>query len=454
MRSYLKKAAALTLAGALVCGSLAGCGKKADTKIDGTKPLMTVNGETLNLGVGSFFARFQQAEIYQIYTAYFGATTIFDQTIDETTGQLYGDNIKESILEDLKKDMVIRQHAEEYGVSLTDEEKQAIEDAAQEYMDENSEEVRNLIGAGKEDLVELMTLQTIQSKMMDPIVKDVDTEVSDEEGQVSSLTYITVNVPTEEDVTSGAESALAAVEPVADAVQSAAADAVEAIASSGAESVAEEVAETSLQLTAKAKAQSVIDAILAAGAAADADLEEIAKTVDDSLTSSNGQFTTYHTEDATVDAAIVDAVKDLEDGTLLDTPVRSEDGSEYYVVRLDKVYDEELTADNKASVVVTRKQELYTETVDKWVEEAEIKVEDENWKAIVLTDSKPFTLAPHDHDHEEEAESAAESMVVDVESIAEPVESAVMEAISVVENAASTVEEAAGAAADALSTAE
>ncbi len=461
MRSYIRKAAALGLAGVLVCGTLAGCGKKADTKVDGTKTLMTVNGDTLNLGVGSFLAKYEQAQIYQFYTAYFGmGSEIFDQVTDEESTETYGDTLKDSTIEDLKKQMVIRQHAEEYGVTLTDDEKKAIDDAAQAYIDGNTDEVKEMIGASKEDLVELMTLQTYQAKMMDPIVKDVDTEVSDEEGQVSSLSYITVNVPTEEEVTSGVESAETAVEPVASVVESAAAaveaatagaesvleeiaagaeSVAEAFASSGAESVAEEVVETSLQLSAKAKAQSVINAILAADNIADADLSEIAKTVDDSLTSVRGQFTTYDPEDTTLDASIVDAVKDLEDGTLVETPIRSEDGTKYYVVRFDKTYDEERTKTKKDSVVTERKQTLFDETTDKWVEEAEITVDEDAWKSVTLTDKAPVTLAvapAPETTADEAAVSGAESIptLVEVESIAEPAISAAEEVLSIVED--------------------
>lgn len=461
MRSYIRKAAALGLAGVLVCGTLAGCGKKADTKVDGTKTLMTVNGDTLNLGVGSFLAKYEQAQIYQFYTAYFGmGSEIFDQVTDEESTETYGDTLKDSTIEDLKKQMVIRQHAEEYGVTLTDDEKKAIDDAAQAYIDGNTDEVKEMIGASKEDLVELMTLQTYQAKMMDPIVKDVDTEVSDEEGQVSSLSYITVNVPTEEEVTSGVESAVTAVEPVASVVESAAAaveaatagaesvleeiaagaeSVAEAFASSGAESVAEEVVETSLQLSAKAKAQSVINAILAADNIADADLSEIAKTVDDSLTSVRGQFTTYDPEDTTLDASIVDAVKDLEDGTLVETPIRSEDGTKYYVVRFDKTYDEERTKTKKDSVVTERKQTLFDETTDKWVEEAEITVDEDAWKSVTLTDKAPVTLAvapAPETTADEAAVSGAESIptLVEVESIAEPAISAAEEVLSIVED--------------------
>ncbi len=424
MGSGWKKAAALVTAAVMTCGALTGCGKKAEEKIDGTKTLMTVNGETMNLGVGSFLAKYTQAQTYRMYQqiyAMYGAqlgNEVFDGVVDEESGATYGENLKESILEDLKKYMVIRQHAEEYGVSLTDEEKKAIDEAADAYIASNSEEVQAVVGASRDDVAELMTLQTIQSRMMDPIVKDVDTEVSDEEGQISSLTYITVNVPEEEDVTSGTSSAEAAaeIEPVAEPET--------ASTASGAESVAEEVEETALQLKAKATAQSVIDAILAEGGdLAEADLGAVAKTVDESLGALVGQFTTHDTSDATVDESVVKAVEGLADGTLVETPVLSDDGTKYYVVRFDKAYDESRTESNKSSIVRERKQEEFDTITEQWVEEAEITVDDKAWASVTITDLAPVVLAAApEPETESTAESMAESVVsaTDVEDVAEP----------------------------------
>jgi CO dehydrogenase nickel-insertion accessory protein CooC1 len=44
-----------------------------------------------------------------------------------------------------------------------------IEKAAQAYIDNNSEEVRAKIGASKEDVMELMELQTVRSLLLDPL---------------------------------------------------------------------------------------------------------------------------------------------------------------------------------------------------------------------------------------------------------------------------------------------
>ncbi len=438
MGSHMKRAAALALAVVIACGAVSGCGKKDDGKFDGTKTLLTLGEDKVSVGAANFRAKYTQAETYKMYTQYFGMSgTMFDQVTNTESGGTFGETLKESVLSDLKRDMVIRQHAEEYGVSLTDEDKKAIDEAAQSYIDGNSQEVLDKIGASKEDIVSLLELQTIQSMMMDPIVKDVDTEISDEECRMSSLTYVSLTVP-EETASSGVESVETAVEPVADAAGD---------TTSGTESVAEEPAETPQQSETKAKAQKIIDAVMASGDVANADIEEIAKSVDDSLFSLTGQFLASDPTDTTLDASIPAAVEGLAEGTLIETPVRSEDGSKYYVVRFDKEFNEDLTETKKSSIMRTRKQDLYDETVDKWVEEADIKVDEKVWKTVSVTDLVPYTLT--DPVIEEAVESGAST--VEVESVAEAVEDATTDVIEALGGAAAA---AAGAAGEAASTVE
>ena len=58
MKSIMRKAAAYGLVLAMGCTSLAGCGKNG-AKIDGSKTLMTVNGEDLRMGVSVLFDVFR-----------------------------------------------------------------------------------------------------------------------------------------------------------------------------------------------------------------------------------------------------------------------------------------------------------------------------------------------------------------------------------------------------------
>ena len=538
MKSIMRKAAAYGLVLAMGCTSLAGCGKNG-AKIDGSKTLMTVNGEDLRMGVASFYTRFQQAQMYQFYSMYFGSgAAIFDTVEDEATGKTYGDDIKEEVLSELEKLVIINQHADEFGVSLTDEQKANITAAAEAYIASNDQAVLDKVGAAKEDVEKLLTLQTVQSLMMDPIVKDVDREVPDEDAQQTTLTYVAVNVAEDEtsetseaeaqseaavseattseattsesttsEATAESETAVseatasetsaveseaavsetAAVESEAAASETAAVESEAAVSETAAveseaavsetaaveseaaasetaavesEAAASETAavesetaeseeeETEAQKAARADAEAILEAVMAESMIAEADMDAIAKTVNDTYYAATGQFTTNDPADADVDSSVAEAAAGLEDGELVDHVVKSADGTRYYVVRVDHVFDEEATAEKKKSIIEERKQTLYDETTDGWVESADIKVDENVWKTLTLTDMEPVTLkAPEVQSEAESAESAVseqETAESTVSSVAAAAESTVASVAAAVDSAA---ESAAGTAA-------
>lgn len=390
MHSGIRKIFACAFAAVLAAGVLSGCGS---TKIDGTETLLTVNGESVDLGVGSFLARYEQASMYTYWGMYFGTTGMFDTVYDESTNETYGESLKDSIIDELKLLLVIRQHADEYNVSLTDEETAAIEEAAQAYIDNNDEETREKIGASKEDVIELLNLQTIQSKMMDPIVADVDTDIPYEDIQQTTVTYVAVTASSDEDT----DDVEAEEEAVSD----------ESETSSGTSSDTASAESVEASVAALSDAQEILNLAEAESDIVDADLSAIASSVNEDYSASTGQFTTNDPTDTTLDSAIVDSVTGLEDGTLVDHVVESSDGETYYVVRLDKNNDEEASESERESEITQRKEDKYDEVTQGWVDEAEVDFNEEAWAKIALTDEDPFTLAESTAESEE---SAAESV--------------------------------------------
>ena len=376
-----RKIAAAGLSVLLAGSILAGCGSTADKAvIDGTKTVVTVNDEAVPLGILSFYARYQQAQMYALYNAYFGATDIFDMVVDESTGETYGESLKGYALTDIEEMVLLRQHAGEYGVSLTADEEAQIEKVAQAYIDENTEDVRTTVGASKADVAELLELQLIKSKMMEAVVRDVDTEVSDEEAQQSGVTYVQIIKTTEDDIANETsdESSLAD-SSVADSSVAASVDVAAQVDAANAEKLRQ--------------AEELIAAIQATGDVANADMTKIANEINDSFYSQEGEFTTYNTEDTVLDMAIVEAVAGLADGTLVDHVVEAKDGASWFVVRFDAAYDEEATQKIKDEKVTSRKQTAYDELVAGWKDAAKITVNEAVLATLIISDSNPVTLA-------------------------------------------------------------
>lgn len=348
MNKTMKKLLCLTTAGVLGMSALAGCGSK---KIDGTKPLLTGKEDTVTMGTGNLVLRMNQVQMMSYMSMLGGGTTgMWDQKTED--GKTYGEQTKDSVLDQLKSMMLLKEHSADYDVTISDEEKTEIEEAAKKFMEANTEETIEKLSIQQSDVEQLLTLFTYQNKMYDPMTADVDTNVEDSEAAQSAITYCKVSTAdkTNED---GTTTAL----------------------------TDEEKNEK------KAQAQSVLDKLLASDDPAMADMDTIAKEVDENLSALD---TTFGADDTLLDEKLLEAAKTLQDGQVYESVVEGENA--YYVVRMDQVLDREATDAQKEQIVNERKQEAYQKLLDEWKEKAEITVNEKEWKKVTLSDSDAYTI--------------------------------------------------------------
>ncbi|MCR5294191.1 MAG: peptidylprolyl isomerase [Lachnospiraceae bacterium] len=389
MKKIMKKAGGLFLAASLGLSALTGCGAAKETVIDGTKTVVTVNDEEVKLGAAALLTRFQQAQVYQMYNMYFGTTQIFNQVMDESSGKNYGETLKSDILEEIENMVLLRQHASDYeGIELSEEEQEAIKAVSEAFIAENTEEIRSKLGVSAEDVTELLSLFKIREKMTAAIGDAVDQEVSDEEAQQTSLTYVSIEKAKEDESDSSAEES---------ADESAAAEA--------------EVSVEQQNNEKRADAEAILASLRDDADPAAADLGELAREENEEYSASSGQFTTNDTEDTTLDASIVEAAAGLSDGEVVDHVVET-DGF-FYVIRVDKVFDEELTESKKASILSERKQESYDSLISEWRDAAAITVDDAVLASLPVNDSEVFTLLAEDPAEESAVDSSSDASAAD-----------------------------------------
>ena len=370
MKSYFKKAVVCAAAAALAVGSMTGCSKN----IDGNKTVSTVNDEEIKLGTVNLMLRYQQAQTAQMYEMYFGGSTgIWSQVADEESGETYGEQTLGDVMEQMEDMVILRQHASDYDVTVSDEEKDKIEKAAEKFIEANDEETLTYLGVDQSMVEEVLELSYYKEKMHDPITADADTNVSDDEAAQTGVTFVKVadSEETQED----------SEEEKADA---------------------------------KTRAQQILDEVMAT---ADADMDAIAKGVDEDLSATTTHFTTASAaeeeESTAVPQEVRDTVKNLTDGEVASNLVES-DGA-YYVVRLDAAFDKDATEDEKQMIINDRQQELYDETTGKWREDSKINQNKKVLKTLKVTDNDKYSFKQADTD-ETENDAAAEEESVSEES--------------------------------------
>ena len=336
---------AVALAGSML---FTGCGK-----INTSATLITVkNGDqtdTITLGYANFVARYNQA-LYDVYYGSYMGDDMWSQDM-MGNGKTMEDETKDSVIEELENWYVETLHAEDYGVSLSDDDKKAIDEATKSFMEANSGAAVEQIGATEEYLKQLLTDRTYAMRMEAAIRKEGEgkVEVTDDEAKQSTISYLFFATETE-----------SAAENVADAVQ----DVIDA----------DQNGETSEQADANEKA--LADAKKAAKAAdfnaADIAVEEEAQTF------------SFNPDDDPADVTgmpeeVIKTAKSLKEGEMSDV-ITTDDG--YYVIRLDKKLDKDATASRKEELKNEKVTKYYEDILEGYKAKITFTVDDANWEKV------------------------------------------------------------------------
>lgn len=454
MSKYGKRILAAGMCASMAMGLLTGCSSSNDE-------IVAKMGDTkLTLGEANFMLRYSQAQTQSYLGAMFGeGTNVFQQDLTGS-GQAYGETVKESVLNDLKDMTILEQHMSDYNVELTDEDKAAIEEAAKQFIADNSKEVLKEMSATEETVSRILTLYTIQSKMETAIEADVDTEVSDEEAAQKTIQYAYFTIPETESETEDATEAASADESETETgteavseteteteaasesetvaeTETEATSETEAVSEAASEETSEDTTESETEESAekketREKVQGIIGAVQGGET-----LEDAVKAVDESksLTSYS-----YGADEETLNENLKNAADTLSDGEIATEPVEGENG--FYVVQMVSTFDRDATDQKKEEIIKDRKKELYDNKIAEWDTES-LDINEKVWDKVTFDDI--FTLKQEETESETgtEAESVSKAST-DTEGISEG-ESAseteeVTEAASETESAAEETE--------------
>ena len=306
---------------------LTGCGK-----LNGNADLMTIkNGdktETISLGYANFAARYQQSMYDQYLLSYYGE----DMWKQDMTGngQTLQEETKDGVLDDIKEQYLAKAHAADYGVSITDEQTKAIDEAAEKFISDNSEESLEAIGATKDIVKEYLENRTYYKLVADAAKKELDKDITDDDCWMRSFTYVVFETTGKTDEDGNSK-----------------------------ELTDDELAE--LKLNAKTLSQ-----------AEDFDAE--VKALE--LTPSTFSYLKGEEEDSSMDMSIIEAAEKLKEGEV--SSVITVDGAGLYVIRLDSDHDKD-ASDNKRESLQSEK---FEELMNSWKDEIEWTVDEKAWADV------------------------------------------------------------------------
>ncbi len=333
MNHWAKKLLAVGIAGATLLTT--GC-----SSIDSNATLVNINDgeDTITLGYGNFVARLMQAEYDSVYRSYYG-DTYWSTEMD--SGNTLEDSVKEQILEMIEEQYVLRQHAEDYGVSIDDDAAADIAAAVEEFMSENSEEGIEQLGATEEYVQRMLEDHYLAYQVQLAIDDACELTVTDEDAAQKTFSYVLYSTDATYDSDSGEYVDLT-----------------------------DEEKEALLQQA----------SILATSGDMDTTAEEQEMTVN---TFSYGTSDVTDEEYEDFDQTVLAAAEELEEGQISNV---IETDSGYYVVRMDSLYDEEATASKKEELEQEQLDDNYYAIIEEWEGELTWEVDESAWAKVTFED--------------------------------------------------------------------
>ncbi len=334
-----KRISTLFLAGMMTTtGLLTGCGTK-EAEMNPTDIVASYDGKEIEVGLVNFMAQLT-AVSYDSYLGSYYGSSMWDSDLmgDGTT---LAETVRKDTLEQVELAYLLEDHMEDYDLSISEDDLDSIEKAAEEFVSENSEEALEQMGATEDYVKEMLRITMIQKRMEAAIKADADTEVSDEDAAQRTFSYYNITLPeTSEDTETATEEGTEAVEESTEQKEA------------ELEAYAEEVA-----------------------AYATTDFDGVADNY--SLTVNTYS---YGKDEDSFATEVIEAADALSEGQV-SSLIKTSDGA-YYVIRLDSEFDQEATETRRQEIIDERQTDLYNEVTDSYKDGVEWE-EDEDVLASI-----------------------------------------------------------------------
>ena len=348
MKNKLTRMVAILLALVMVIGVMSGCGNsggKGEKTSNGNKVLFSYDGTDVTLKKAWIYGKMTAAQYESYYTSYFGENfwTMDMGTDDEGNATTFEDYVKEQVVTQIKQVIVLNNKAEEVECSLTDEDKEQCAEYAKAFAeDESVKAILAECGATEEDMQEIYEENALASKVQEYMIKDTDTNVSDDEARkttISRVVFATTKTDDDGNTVDMTDDEKAQVLATAQAAQE------------------ELKAGKSIADIAEAQEYTNIDETFAAGE------------------SEEGE-------------AFEKMLAGMKDGDITQEVQECDNG--YVIAQLTAYTDADATAENKETIIAERQQEKFKEVYDEWTKDLEAEwsykedVDQELWAELVL----------------------------------------------------------------------
>lgn len=333
MKKLVKKVLAAALTAVMAVSVLAGCGTTVKPENYSTTVVASLGDEKIYLDEAVMYLRSDQYYYEMMYTYLYGTSDIWDMEV--STGVTMADSLRESVMVTLRQTYILCSHAEELGVSLSEEDLAKIEEAVEESLTNTDATLLSSMNLSRDRLTEFITRNALANRVWEAVAAAADTNVSDDDARCVGASYVKIAEETESETEAEGETEEETIQP-------------------------------------KVMAMYIYDAVRNGSTLEDAAAEYDLTPV----------TTTYFTGEIFEEDTLGYKAVNMKEGEVQQFHL---EGDGYYVMVLDSEMDEEATESKRESIISSRQAEVFNAQYTEWQEASpEFKVEDKIWEAVSL----------------------------------------------------------------------
>jgi foldase protein PrsA len=169
-----------------IVSCLSGCGK------DGTRVVFTTGfGKDEVFTIGDESCRVNEIMVYLTtvqnqYESVYGEE-IWNASLDDVTLE---ENVKDTVLARIAQIKTMYMLAGEKGITLDDEEKELVNEAAEEYFNSLNDTEKETLDITESVVEKMYTEYALADKVYNEIIKDINPEISDDEARIIKVQHI------------------------------------------------------------------------------------------------------------------------------------------------------------------------------------------------------------------------------------------------------------------------
>lgn len=175
MKTFMKRIVSMIIVGAMSAALLSGCGSQGASGSTKTEDAaLTMEQGSVTMGEARLYAYVMKSQ----YEAYYGSS-IWDMEVED--GVTFGDSMKDVITNQLVQMILLSSQAEDYGVSLSDEDNTAVEEYVENFKTNIGEEIMTEEGITEDDVRSVVQKSTLAGNVYQAMFDKEEVELTDEE---------------------------------------------------------------------------------------------------------------------------------------------------------------------------------------------------------------------------------------------------------------------------------